>query len=348
MSRRKKNVDKRSLGQGFRLMRKLEIRKKLKVLRYPGWVGVCLEGSRFGSEKVLFSEKQKKEGTMLKEKVEIYTVVPYCDSESSLEDWTHISRNEKSEHVEYVFDIEELVSPDFHRSKLAEELSHSSERFKHLRLHRVLDFLPKVRHQDFILWVGKALVNRGKFEFICRSPGFILAAWMLNGLGLLSDFLLVDKESVEEVHCLLGTGVAKVFNKRLKTFSEAKDLSEIVRAELGSDPVSDSIGGQISEEAQFNDSRNYKGIPEQLLFENWLNQQLFSSGVGFPTDSFKSLNSLQHVVSLCRRGGLRVEESGFHEDGRTFYVRGFKQESLFMELVKKPEQPEQRKTVVLK
>lgn len=254
--------------------------------------------------------------TKIRNRIEIYTSMPYTDEDHNLDDWTHVGRNNQSEHVEFLLDIEELVSPDYDKSELASILLTYNGYFEHIRLHRALDFLPKIRHEPFMSWLFDVLEQNGKFEIIFRSPETILLSWLAESSSGVEEFSLVKKNR-DDKRSLFSRNAHK-----------ETPLVEIV--DLGA--MSEQISSMKIETERMQEEISDRVIPDRevnrgIAFDYWLDQQLFSSGVGYPSDAYKSLNTISYITSLVRRSRLAVEEFGVFKDNMTCYVRGYKHPS---------------------
>jgi len=260
----------------------------------------------------------------LLDNIEIYTAMPYGGENNNPDEWFHIGRNEKSEHIEDVLDIESLFRPDISIEDKP-PLLNVEECFTCIRFHYALDYTSQRYHEDLMLWAMKSLKRGGKLHIITRNGDWILRYWLADALSISSsdytvDMIkdaqineLADKLAIKEKELEGNENQIEELRQQIRQAPSSKKSwwkPKFIRNEKGY--VLNLLNEAGIPSTQFEQKPReemVQEIPDRIIedverdedFDVWLQQQLFSSGAGEPQDCFKSLCSMRYLSGLFRR-----------------------------------------------
>lgn len=236
-------------------------------------------------------------------RIEIYSAMPYeGDKEtSSVDDWFHVARNEKQQHIEAIWDLESMFRPEIPDKPT--ELMGLEEYFDEIRFHYALNYTSQRYHEDLMLWAMQSLKRGGKLQIVSPDADWILRYWVADAMQL--DARKFEKRNPDEKDAQKKQ--PRKFRGPL-SFLTKKAHAEEVRAMLNADGIPEEQLSPKSHDEMADEipDRVSKDIPQEWDFDVWLMQQLYSSGAGEPQDSFKSMFGKRYLSELLRRSGFVV------------------------------------------
>lgn len=233
-------------------------------------------------------------------RIEIYSAVPYSGGEdSNIDDWFHVARNEKGEHIEAVWDIETLFRPEIPLTEKPGELTRELF-FDEIRLHYALNYTSQRYHEDLMLWAIKALKPGGKLQIIAPDADWLLRYWVAEAVSLKNpdDYEVLPRDLVRENE-ELRTQLAKLQQKQKSWPRQLNPFKRIINDSGIPDNVLLSI--QHKDMATEIPDRIIVDRPQEADFDIWIMQQLYSSGAGEPQDCFKSIFGKRYLSYLLSR-----------------------------------------------
>jgi hypothetical protein len=249
-------------------------------------------------------------------RIEIYSAMPYEGGEDSkINDWFHVARNQSSDHIEAIWDIETLFRPEVSEEDKPIPLLGLESAFDEVRFHYALNYTSQRYHEDLMLWAFKALKPGGQLQIISPDADWVLKYWVGDALGIdANDYIISRKENNNELEqeCdALRARVAELseqiantqkWYQKIKFAKDAKATNEIERMLGESGIPKESIpsidGEQIVAEIP---DRVSADRSTDIDFDLWLLQQLYSSGAGEPQDTFKSIFGKRYLSDLLRK-----------------------------------------------
>jgi len=241
----------------------------------------------------------------IQDKIEIYSAIPYAGSDGKSKDsWFHVAYNQKGEHIEAIWNIEDLFNPDIPETEKPVRLLGKENYFSAIRLHYALNYIAWRYHEDLLIWCMKALVPKGKLQVISPDLDWILKYWLAEAVDVDIDSYRVNRELEDrieqlqdEIERLSGSRFSN-FIKRIPVINRiARDraLPELQRVDHST--ISKTVPDFVM-----------KDVRTDWDFDLWLLQELYSSGAGKPQDSFKAVFGKRYLSQLLRRAGFIVNK----------------------------------------
>ena len=250
--------------------------------------------------------------------IEIYTAQPYAGNDGqSLDLWFHVARNESSEHIEAIWDIEAIFRPEISEEDKPTPLLGLESVFDEIRFHYALNYTSQRYHEDLMLWAFKALKPGGQLRIISPDADWILKHWVGDALGInADDYIVIPKEDddyskLEQERDELLVRVTELseqlthtpkWYQKIKLTKDAEAAGEIEKmledAEIPKESIPIIDKEQIVAEIP---DRIIADRPTDVDFDMWLMQQLYSSGAGEPQDIFKSIFGKRYLSELLRK-----------------------------------------------
>lgn len=213
--------------------------------------------------------------------IELYSAMPYAGKDGeALDEWFHVGRNEQRPHIEALWDIEKLLSPDLPERVKPMELIGLEGHFANIRLHYALDYTSHRYHENLLLWCIKSLQTGGHLQIITRNPHYIFRYWLVDAVG--EPMESGEPDSIAE----LRQDATAHLDQAEFPITQLQPISRREIAKASPDLVS------------------MDRDPDRWEFDLWLNQMLYSSGAGEPQDTFKSLVSEDYLAVILKRTGF--------------------------------------------
>lgn len=239
----------------------------------------------------------------IQDKIEIYSAIPYAGHDGkSQDDWFHVAYNNKDDHIEAVWDIEDLVNPDIPESDKPLQLLGRENYFTEIRLHYALNYTTWRYHEDLMIWCIKALIPKGKIHIISPDLDWILLRWLAEAVDVDIESYRINRELEDKIEQLQAQVKQLSGDKFTEFIKHMPVVNKIVRdreipelQKLKHKEISNTVPDFVMED-----------IENDWDFDLWLLQKLYSSGAGMPQDSFKAVFSKRYLSQLLQRSGFIV------------------------------------------